>query len=54
MGLVRSLTMPRITEPRTNRSPGSSIVMPLVRLYDGKIVEVAPSVISVPPAFTNL
>jgi hypothetical protein len=46
--------MPRRIEPRTNRSVGVSTVTPGVRLYSGKIVAVAPSVMSVPPSCTNL
>ena len=53
IGLVRSVTMPRITEPRANSPAGSSMVMPVVNLYSGKIVDVEPSVINVPPASTN-
>jgi hypothetical protein len=54
MGLVRSDTIPRITDPRTNNPDGSSIVTPPASLCSGKITEVAPSVMSVPPCCTNL
>jgi hypothetical protein len=43
----------RKIEPRTKRRAGSSTVTPLVIAYSGKIVDVDPSVISVPPSCTN-
>ena len=40
-------------DPRANSAGGVSTVTPGVRLYSGKIVDVDPSVISVPPCRTN-
>jgi hypothetical protein len=39
--------------PRANKSFVCSTLTPGVRLYSGKIVDVAPSVISVPPCSTK-
>ena len=44
---------PRRIAPRAKSWVGFSTVMPEVRLYSGKIMEVEPSVMRVPPACTN-
>jgi hypothetical protein len=48
-----SLITPRMMLPRAKRLSGSSTVTPGTRLYAGKIVDLEPSTISVPPSFTN-
>jgi hypothetical protein len=45
--------IPRMIDPRAKSAAGSSIVIPGVMPKAGKIVDVDPSTMSVPPAFTN-